>query len=413
MLAGSRGSPRSGSTLRAAEPRARGGLLYLSNGNLPSRWAHGVQIMKMSEQLAQLVPRFELAIAESLRDRLAPRLDLWSWYGIARPFPVARLPLWLWRRSPIFESVREARFSFAAPRYATRVQPALVWTRSVPIADACLARGLPVLFERHAVTPEKGRARVARIAAAPNLRGFITLSDALCRELAAEGIPSAKLGAFPSAASEALPRGDVGAARRALGIAERGALAVYVGRLSEDKGLPTLLAAAARLPDVRFVVLGGSDEEVAYWRARASANVSLRGFVANAQVPAWLAAADVGLFTNSARDPLASATSPLKLAEYAAAGLPIVASAIPAVTPMHRDGENAFLFAPDDANGLAAAISRALADPTLAAAVARRASDAAGTYTWRERCIRILTRFAPELLAGDARSAHPAKRDVS
>lgn len=366
--------------------------------------------MKTSEQLAQLVPRFELVIAESLRDRLAPRVDLWSWYGIAKPFPVMRLPLWLWRRSPLFESVREARFTFAAPRYAARVRPALVWTRSVPIADACLARGLPVLFERHAVTPPKWRAAVSRIAAAPSLRGFITLSDALCSALAAEGIPSAKLGAFPSAASEPTARGDPRAARRALGLAESGAIALYVGRLSEDKGLPTLLAAAARLPQVRFVVLGGSDAEASHWRARAGANVELRGFVANAQVPTWLAAADVGLFTNSARDPLANATSPLKLAEYAAAGLPIVASAIPAVARTLRDGEDAFLFAPDDASSLAGAISRALADPGLAAEIARRASRAAGQYTWRERCVRILERFAPELLADPEPGAHPAQR---
>ena len=43
-------------------------LLYLSNGNVPSRWAHTVQILKMSEALASLVPGFELVIAESLRD---------------------------------------------------------------------------------------------------------------------------------------------------------------------------------------------------------------------------------------------------------------------------------------------------------------------------------------------------------
>jgi hypothetical protein len=37
-------------------------LLYVSNGNIPSRWAHTVQVMKMSEALVSLVPAFRLLI---------------------------------------------------------------------------------------------------------------------------------------------------------------------------------------------------------------------------------------------------------------------------------------------------------------------------------------------------------------
>jgi glycosyltransferase involved in cell wall biosynthesis len=383
--------------LSRADSSARS-LLYLSNGNIPSRWAHTLQTMKMCEALAALVPQFELAICESLRDRIAPRVDLCEWYGIQRPFRVKRLPLWLWRRSPIFERVREARFSFAAPRYAERARPALVWTRSFPIADACARRGLPLLFERHSATPDKWRPQLARIASAPSLRGVVTLSESLCRVLEKEGVPARKLGAFPSAAAPQ-PLTDRDAARRELGIASSEAIALYTGRLSADKGLPTLLAAAARLPKVRFVVLGGSEADVAHWREGASANVELRGFVPNARIPEWLAAANVGLLTNSARDPLATATSPLKLHEYIAAGLPVVASAIPSVADWLRDAENAFLFAPDDGAALARAIERALADPSAAAAIAARAKASSGSGTWLERAEGILARFAPELLA--------------
>lgn len=371
-------------------------LLYLSNGNVPSRWAHTIQIMKMSEALAELVPDFELVIGESLRDRLAPRIDLWEWYGVRRPFGVRKLTLWLWRASPLFERVNDPRFAWAAPRYAARVRPALVWTRSFPIASACARRGLPLLLERHTATPDKWRPSLTRIAASPSLRGVITLSDSLCETLAREGVPSARLGAFPSGATPA-PRIDRAEARRALGIGAQERVAIYTGRLSVDKGLPVLLEAAALLPDVRFVVLGGDDAEVARWRAGASANVEWHGFVPNARVPLWLAASDVGLFTNSARDPLATATSPLKLQEYVAADLPIVAAAIPAVARWLRDGENAFLFTPDDGRALATAIARALGDPRAAAGAATRARGE--SVTWLERARRILDRFAPELLA--------------
>ncbi|HEU4431523.1 MAG TPA: glycosyltransferase family 4 protein [Myxococcota bacterium] len=379
-----------------------GPLLYLSNGNIPSRWAHTVQTLKMSEALAELTPRFELVIGASLRDRLSPRVDLWRWYGIERPFPVTPLPLWLWRRSAVFTSVRERRFSWAAPRYAARARPALVWTRSYPIAAACLARGLSVIFERHSASPPKWERLIRTIGSAPSLRAFIANSEALRAAHVAAGIPDAKLAAFANGVAPALlaaQRGDTRAARRALGLPEHARVALYAGSLSAEKGLPTLLAAAAQLPDVRFLVLGGSDADVVRWKREAGANVELRGFVPNAQLASWFAAADVGLFPNSARDPLATSTSPLKVLEYVAAGLPVVATAIPAVTSWLRDRETAFLAPPDDPAAFAAAIARALREPQAAAACAARAREENVRFTWRDRAQQILARFAPELIA--------------
>lgn len=380
-----------------------GSLLYLSNGNIPSRWAHTVQTMKMCEALAGLVPDFALLVGASLRDVVAPRVDLWRWYGIAQPFQVTHLPLWLWRRDPLFAGVRERRFSFAAPRYAAWKKPALVWTRSYPVADACLARGLPVIVERHSASPPKFAPLIARIGASPRLRAFITNSEALNPAHVAAGIPEARIAAFANGADPELSaRIDSASARRELGLPETGAVALYAGSLSAEKGLPTLLAAARQAPEVRFVVLGGSPADVARWRAEAPPNAELRGFVPHAQLATWFAAADVGLFPNSARDPLAGSTSPLKVLEYVAAGLPVVAAEIPAVAGWLREGENAFLCAPDDPAALAAAIRRALADPGAARACAEWARGERVGATWRARAEAILARFVPELLPARA-----------
>jgi len=387
---------------------AAGPLLYLSNGNIPSRWAHTVQTLKMSEALATLTPQFELVIGATLRDARAPRVDLWRWYGVERPFRVTALPLWLWRRSPLFTSVREWRFSWAAPRYAARKRSALVWTRSYPIASACLTRGLPVIFERHSASPAKWGRALREIGAAPSLRAFIANSEELRAAHVAAGIPDEKFAAFANGVAPALlatQRGDARAARRALGLPEHARIAIYAGSLSAEKGLPTLLAAAAQLPDVRFIVLGGSEADVSRWRREAGANVALRGFVPNAQLASWFAAADVGLFPNSARDPLATSTSPLKVLEYVAAGLPVVATAIPAVTSWLRDGETAYLAPPDDGAAFAAAIARALREPAAAAACAARARTENVRFTWRDRAQQILARFAPELLEREPTAA--------
>ncbi len=375
-------------------------VLYVSNGNIPSRWAHTIQTMKMCESLAELVPRFRLLIAESLAERALRRVDLWHWYGIERPFAVERLPLWLWRRAPHFESVAERRFSVAAPWRAARLRPALVWTRSYAIADRCLARGLPVLFERHSPSGDSWRPLLARMGASPHLRGFVTNSEALVDAHRGAGIPAAKLAAVRNAAEPRLAsasRADRGTAREALGLPKEGALALYAGSLSPGKGIATLVDAAALAPALRFVVLGGSAAEVAYWRARAGANVDFPGFVANRELATWFAAADVAVFPHSGADPLAHSTSPLKVLDYATARVPIVAAAIPAISGWLRDGDNAFLCRADDPADLALALSRALADPEEAAARAARARASIGSFTWRERAAQILERFAPEL----------------
>ncbi len=378
-------------------------LLYVSNGNIPSRWAHTVQTMKMSESLAELVPSFRLLIATSLSERVRRRIDLWSWYGIERPFPIERLPLWLWRREPVFEGVLERRFSHVAPWRAERLRPALVWTRSYPVAEGCLRRGLPVLFERHSASPATWNPILARMGASPLLRGFVTNSEALFGAHREAGIPAAKLAAVGNAADPRLLRAerrDSSAARSALGLPKERAVALYAGSLSAAKGIQTLLDTAARLPAIHFALLGGGPDEVAHWRARAGslANVEFRGFVARGELASWFAAADVALFPNSSADALARSTSPLKLFEYAAAGLPMVAAAIPAVSGWLREGDNAFLCRPDDPEDMARVLARALADPADAAARALRARASIAGFTWRARAERILAQFAPELL---------------
>ena len=65
-------------------------------------------------------------------------------------------------------------------------------------------------------------------------------------------------------------------------------------------------------------------------------------------------------------------TSPLKLFDYLAAGLPIVAVDFPTMREVLRDGENALLVPPERPGCMAAAVDRLLGDPALAARLARR-----------------------------------------
>jgi glycosyltransferase involved in cell wall biosynthesis len=82
-------------------------------------------------------------------------------------------------------------------------------------------------------------------------------------------------------------------------------------------------------------------------------------------------------------------TSPLKVFEYMAAGLPIVASELPALREVLRHEENALLVPPDDAPALAAALRRLTSEPALAERLRHQAhADVAGR-TWEARAASV------------------------
>ena len=105
-------------------------------------------------------------------------------------------------------------------------------------------------------------------------------------------------------------------------------------------------------------------------------NVRVVGHRPPAEARRYLAAADVAVIPLSGATIIAREhTSPLKMFEYMAAGVPIVASDLPSLREVLRHEHNALLVPPDDNAALAAAIERLLGDHELAARLARTARN--------------------------------------
>ena len=144
----------------------------------------------------------------------------------------------------------------------------------------------------------------------------------------------------------------------------------YVGRLLDDKGLRTLVAAqaflAARGENIRLLIAGEADAanpasippaEIDTWRKQQS--VEVLGHVPDiAQV--W-AKAHIAVLP-SRREGL-----PKSLLEAAACGRAMVATDVPGCREIAREGVNALLVPVDDAQALADAIQRLAHDPDMRA----------------------------------------------
>jgi glycosyltransferase involved in cell wall biosynthesis len=174
---------------------------------------------------------------------------------------------------------------------------------------------------------------------------------------------------------------------------------------------------AARLPETRVVIVGGQtnwtqdDPDIAELAERArhlgvADRVELRGHVPYDRVPHALSEASVALLPLPDEPVARLFTSPLKLFDYMAAGVPIVASDLPALREVLRHEENALLARPGDPDAFAEATRRLLADPGLAVRLGKQARADVSHYSWDARARSLLAVFR-DVSSGQPDDARP------
>ena len=127
-------------------------------------------------------------------------------------------------------------------------------------------------------------------------------------------------------------------ARSSLNLLERFTV-VCSGHLYRGRGMEMVIDLAERMPEVNFLWIGGTVEDVKIWRSRILArglqNLTLTGFIPNQHLPFYQAASDVLFipyeagFTNSGGENISEVSSPMKIFEYMASERPIFSSDLP------------------------------------------------------------------------------------
>jgi rhamnosyl/mannosyltransferase len=154
---------------------------------------------------------------------------------------------------------------------------------------------------------------------------------------------------------------------------------LFVGRLRYYKGLHVLLDAMPQI-DARLVIVGEGPVGEAL-RAQASRlglneKVHFAGRVSDAQLHDHLAAAGIGVLPSNTP----TEAFGLALAEYMAAGLPVISTELGTGTSyVNNHGETGLVVPPNNSAALATGIQKLLADPAL-----RARMGAAGRLRVRE-----------------------------
>jgi glycosyltransferase involved in cell wall biosynthesis len=159
---------------------------------------------------------------------------------------------------------------------------------------------------------------------------------------------------------------------------------VFTGAIVATKlDLPLLLALAHARPAWSFALVGPvgpGDPHTDVSALEGAPNLHLLGPRSYSQLPDVLRGADVGLIPYS-RNELTDSVFPMKVYEYLAAGLPVIATQLPALEGV------AEVHSAADADGIMALLEQALAqdDPELRAARSR----AAAGHSWEQRMQEI------------------------
>lgn len=376
-------------------------IAYLARRPIPSVHAHAVQIVKMCEAFGKLGHQVTLF---SVRGDDEPA-STFTRYGVGRLFDVQAHP----RRMRHFKKPRFVAWMLRQPFIK---QADLYFGRDIASLAAAARLGKPVVYEAHAI-PARNSARwrmLAQLFAHENFSHLVCVTSTLA-DLYRDQFPilaGKPIMVVPNAAS------DIPQARPLESWPGRpGAVQVgFVGRPFLGKGIEMMIAAARKLPELDFHVVGANRSDLGWIEDNVPPNIHFHGYQPHGQLGSFferfdIAAAPYGAkVMNASRVESAAITCPLKLLEYMAAGLPTVVSDLPGVRDILSDGNAALLVPPGDLDIFVKAVARLASSPGdrfKMGAAARALFEC--RYTTASRARIVLADLSPSLdRSNDVRS---------
>jgi glycosyltransferase involved in cell wall biosynthesis len=260
----------------------------------------------------------------------------------------------------------------------------------LPLALRLKAGGRRVVFDAHEDTPvevatlgEHGMA--GRALGAGWSAGLAVLGRAVDAVVAATPAVANRFPREKTVLVRNFPLAEEAAAFAGPAQADRPREALYLGRLSADRGAHELARALELVEDATLVVAGRLDPP---GLAGELPGLDLRGPLDRAQVAEALRRARLGLVLLHPRRAYVESL-PVKLFEYMAAGIPFVASDFALWRSLA--GECGLFVDPSDPRAIAAAIGSLLDDPAWAEELGARGREAvAATYNWEREAEQLL-----------------------
>jgi len=369
-------------------------IAYIADIRLPTERGHGMQIVEMCAAFASLGHQVVLIISAVGTGTIQ---DIERSYGIPVRFSLETI------RTPKLLNLGRFGFALRSILFAMKAKDRVfqgdydaVYTRGDAVAAWIGRSGRKVFYEIHDTRTGLFQRRALR-----RSTGIVAISQGLKDHCVSAGIPGASIvvAADGVDASRFILQKSKEQLRADLGLSQNEKLVTYTGHLYSWKGAQTLAQAAPLFDsNARALLIGGNPAELEHFgtefgsskTASGEPAVLLAGLKPYALMPLYLKAADILVLPNSAKEAISRLyTSPIKLFQYMAAGVPIVASDLPSIREV-LDESNAVLVEPDSPRALADGVNKLLADAELGQRLARKAQEDVKKYSWTNRAAVIV-----------------------
>lgn len=167
-------------------------------------------------------------------------------------------------------------------------------------------------------------------------------------------------------------------------------IVLYTGQLYAWKGVDVLLEAAGSMPECQICIVGGSSNQIDKLKRKFTVgNIFFMGQQAYRDLPNLLQAADCLVLPNSSKEKISSHyTSPMKLFEYLASGVPIVAANLPSIREIVSERE-VYFFEADKSQSLVQAVRDVFADRLVVNMKIKASQKIAEEFSWKNRAYKI------------------------
>ncbi|MBU2263321.1 glycosyltransferase family 4 protein [Patescibacteria group bacterium] len=370
-------------------------IIYITNARIPTEKAHGFQISKTCEKFSDFGNEIELWIPYRKNDITD---NLFDYYGIRKNFKVKKISC----LDIIFLSRYVGPFAFYAQSllfsmklfFEKAEKDSIIYSRDILTVLVFRLRGFDVVYNAH--NWSKKMKWFMKIFLNKDLK-IVCNSEGTRKQIAKDGFTN----------SIAVPNGvdledfdnleDKFEIRKNLELPVDKKIIMYVGHLYEWKGVDVVLDSAKLFcgkKDVIFVIIGGDEEERKKYVTKiineSVKNMLFLGHKFKKDIPMYLKSADILLLPNIAvTKESVNYTSPIKMFEYMASGVPIIASNLPSIREI-LNKKNSFLVEPNNPKALVGGIEKLLSDNIFAENIAGNAKKDVKKYTWDEYAKKIL-----------------------